>query len=92
MVMVDMGPIMPVCAVSPGPMRSIAIITINTGATVQAAALISDSHITCGATASSDKGRSSANCKMQHRQATVPVRPTRRCEPSRLTSSPLYTR
>ena len=71
MVMVAIGPIMPVCAVSPGPIRSMAIITISTGATVQAEALSSDSHITCGAMPSSDKGRSSTNCKMQHKQATV---------------------
>jgi autotransporter-associated beta strand protein len=43
---VDMGPIMPVCAVSPGPMRSMAIMTNSTGNAVQSTALSSDSHIT----------------------------------------------
>ena len=37
---------MPVCAVSGAPMRSIAIITISTGATVHTIALSSDSQIT----------------------------------------------
>ena len=34
MTIVDMGPIMPVCAARPAPMRSTAIMTINTGAKV----------------------------------------------------------
>ena len=49
--MVDSGPIMPVCAATPAPMRSIAIITISTGAKVHSVALSTDSQITSGATA-----------------------------------------
>jgi hypothetical protein len=44
--MVDSGPIMPVCAVSVAPMRSMAIITISTGAKVHSRAFSSDSHST----------------------------------------------
>ncbi len=89
MAMVDMGPIMPVCAARPAPMRSIAIITISTGAKVHRVALSSDSQMTSGATAAADSGRSSPNCAMHSTQATVVARPTRRVEPRRLTSSPL---
>ena len=38
--MVESGPIMPVCAVSVAPMRSMAIITMTTGATVQTVACL----------------------------------------------------
>ncbi len=72
------------------PMRSIAIITISTGAKVQAVAFSSDSHQTSGASAASpDTGRSTRNCAMHSPQATLVARPVRRSEPRRLTSSPL---
>ena len=86
---VTMGPTMPTCAVRLEPMRSMAIITSSTGATVQTVALMSESQSTSGATAAASMGRSHKNCKMQHRQATVVARPTRRSEPRRCTSSPL---
>ena len=54
---VDSGPIMPVCAATAAPTRSIAIITISTGAKVHSVALSTESQITCGATASADIGR-----------------------------------
>ncbi len=47
---------MPVCAASVAPMRSIAIITISTGAKVHSVALSTDSQITSGATASAASG------------------------------------
>ena len=86
---VDSGPIMPVCAAIVAPMRSIAIITISTGANVHATAFSTDSQITCGATCSAEIGLSSRNCTMHSTQATVVARPVRRSAPSRLTSSPL---
>ncbi|MCY1383655.1 hypothetical protein D9M69_718040 [compost metagenome] len=93
MMMVDIGPIMPVCAARPAPMRSIAIITITTGAKVHSVALSSESQITSGATAvAALMGRSRTNCSRQRRHATLVARPTSRMEPRRLTSSPLYTR
>ena len=87
--MVDMGPIMPVWAARPGPMRSIAIMTRITGKAVQAVALSRDSQITSGATAAADSGRSTANCAMHNTQATLVARPPSRSAPSRCTSSPL---
>ena len=41
---------MPVCAATVAPTRSMAIITISTGAKVHSVALSTDSHSTCGAT------------------------------------------
>ena len=87
--MVDMGPTMPICAVRPAPMRSMAIITSSTGTAVQAVALSSESQITWGATCAADSGRSSPNCRMHSPQATLVASPTRRSEPRRRTSSPL---
>ena len=58
---VDMGPIMPVCAVRPGPMRSMAIMTSSTGKAVHATALSSDSQSTCSCTCDTSKGLSKAN-------------------------------
>ena len=43
---VESGPIAPVCAVSEAPIRSIAIITIRTGAKVHAVAFNAESHST----------------------------------------------
>ena len=89
------GPIMPICELSPEPMRSMAIITISTGATVQAVPLISDSQSTAGATWADASGScrwSSRNWAMQSAQATVEARPVRRSAPSRPTTSPLATR
>ena len=86
---VDMGPIMPVCEVNAGPMRSIAIMTSNTGSTVQAVALSSDSHSTGSGTHAEDRGRSKANCSRQKPQAADVASPARRKEPSRWTSWPL---
>ena len=45
-------------------MRSMAIITISTGAKVHSVALSSDSHSTSGATIAADSGLSSTNCAM----------------------------
>ena len=87
--MVDSGPTMPVWAAMPAPMRSMAIITMSTGAAVHSVALSTDSQITSGATTAALRGRSSTNCSRQHRQATVVARPTSRSEPMRLTISPL---
>jgi len=61
MTIVDMGPIMPVCEVNPGPMRSIAIITNHTGVTVQATALSRDNHKTGVGTQAACQGRSTKN-------------------------------
>ena len=90
--MVDTGPTMPVCAVAPAPMRSMAIITISTGAKVQAVAFSSDSHSTAGGTTAAVKGLTSRNCTMHSTQATDVARPVSRSEPRRRTSSPLNTR
>ena len=65
-------------------MRSIAIITISTGAKVHSVALSTDSQITSGATASAASGRSSKNCAMHSRQATLVASPVRRSAPRRL--------
>ena len=81
-----------VCAAIVAPTRSIAIITISTGAKVHSVALRSESQITSGATASAATGRSRKNCAMQKKHATVVASPVRRSAPSRLTSSPLATR
>ena len=91
--MVDMGPTMPACDAMLAPMRSIAIMTISTGATVHSVALSKDSQITSGATAHAAlTGRSTPNCRTHSKQATVLASPTRRSAPRRLTISPLYTR
>src|SRR5271163_3742651 len=90
--MVESGPIAPVCAVSVAPIRSIAIITMSTGAKVHSVAFSTESHKTCGATAIAASGRSSRNCAMQMMQATDVASPVRRNAPSRCTSSPLYER
>ena len=86
---VDSGPTMPVCAATAAPMRSIAIITISTGANVHSVAFSTESQTTSGATPIADSGRSSRNCAMQSRQATLLASPVRRSAPRRLTSSPL---
>ena len=88
--MVLNGPIMPVCEAMAAPMRSMAIITISTGAKVHSVAFSSDSHSTGGATCSApSSGRSSRNCAMHSTQATLVASPVRRSAPRRLTSSPL---
>ena len=86
---VNMGPIMPVCAVRPGPMRSMAIMTKRTGSTVQAVALSSESHSTGSGTQAVARGLSSTNCSRQKPQATEVARPARRKAPRRRTSCPL---
>ena len=87
--MVDSGPTMPACAAMPAPMRSMAIMTMSTGAAVQRMAFSTDSHNTSGATMAAPKGRSATNWARQHRQATVVAKPTRRSAPMRCTISPL---
>ena len=87
--MVDIGPTMPICAAAPAPMRSIAIITISTGAAVHSSALSTDSHTTSGATRAAASGRVRAKCNRHSTQATLVARPTSRSEPRRCTSSPL---
>ena len=87
--MVEIGPIMPACAVIAGPTRSMAIITISTGATVQATAFSTDSHSTGVATTAALKGRSTRNCAMHSTQATLLAAPVRRSEPMRRSTSPL---
>ena len=67
-------------------MRSMAIITINTGATVQATALSTPSHTTSTGTTAADKGRNTTNCAMQHTHATLVAQPTKRNEPMRCTN------
>jgi hypothetical protein len=85
---VDKGPTIPVCEVSAAPIRSIANITISTGATVQAVALSKPHHQTStGITVLS--GRNKANCAKQQMQATEDAHPTNRIEPMRWTTSPL---
>ena len=83
------GPIMPVCAVSVAPMRSIAIITISTGANVHSVAFKIDKPMTSGATTAAESGRSSTNCSRHSKHATIVAQPVRRSAPRRLTSSPL---
>src|ERR1700680_3468114 len=61
---VESGPIAPVCAVSEAPIRSIAIITIRTGAKVHAVAFNAESQRTCGATAMALKGLNAKNWTM----------------------------
>ena len=89
--MVDIGPTIPTCAASPEPMRSIAIMTSITGTTVHAVALNSDSHSTSGATANAvSSGRKITNWAIHSTHATLVANPTKRSEPRRCTSSPLY--
>jgi hypothetical protein len=88
---VDSGPIMPVCAVTPGPTRSIAIITSTTGKTVQRTALRIDSQITCGATNTAENGLSTRNCTMHRTQATLVANPVTRNVPMVLIALPLRT-
>ena len=75
---VDSGPIMPVCAVSVAPMRSMAIITMMTGATVHTVAFSSDSHSTSGATTAAASGRRMRNCAMHSTAATLDASPVSR--------------
>jgi hypothetical protein len=86
---VDSGPSIPACAATDAPTRSIAIITIRTGATVHAVPLSTDSQITGAATCAVDSGRRIANCAMHSTHATTLAEPTMRSEPSRATSRPL---
>ena len=67
-------------------MRSMAIMTINTGATVQATAFNAANHNTSCGTSAADRGLSSKNCAMQHTHATLVAQPTKRVEPMRCTS------
>jgi hypothetical protein len=89
---VNMGPIMPVCDVKPGPMRSMAIMTKSTGNTVQRVALSKDNQSTGSGTEAEANGLSSTNCNKQKPQATEVAKPTKRNEPKRCTSCPLYVR
>ena len=86
------GPTMPHCAASGAPMRSIAIITITTGAKVVSVALSSDSHSTASGTTTADAGRRMNSCAIANRQATLVAAPVRRSAPMRRTTSPLATR
>src|SRR5580700_6697693 len=61
---VDSGPTVPVCAVSEAPIRSMAIITMRTGAKVHAVAFNADSHSTCGATIMALQGLKTKNWAM----------------------------
>ena len=79
------GPTMPACADSVAPMRSMAIITISTGAKVHSVALSSDSHSTGSGTSAADGGRSTNNCTMHSTQATLVAAPVRRRAPRRCT-------
>ena len=71
------------------PMRSMAIITISTGAKVHRVALSTDSQMTSGATSAAASGRSSTNCKRHSSEATDVAQPVSRSAPRRLTSLPL---
>lgn len=82
----------PVCAVSEALMRSIAIMTITTGAKVQRVAFKTESHNTAGATDMLLIGLNTMNCAIQMRQATVVAKSVSRSAPSRFTSPPLYDR
>jgi hypothetical protein len=86
MVNVDIGPIMPICEVRPGPILSMAIITIKTGKTVQAVAFNMESHTTSGATFNADMGLINTNWRMQKKHATVVAKPAKRKDPKRCTS------
>ena len=77
---------------SEAPIRSIAIMTMRTGAKVHRVALSTESHSTGAATAMLLIGLSRRNCAIQMRQATLVARPVSRRAPSRFTSSPLYDR
>jgi hypothetical protein len=90
--MVDSGPTVPACAVSEAPIRSMAIITIRTGAKVHSVAFNTESHNTAEGTTRAESGRRIKNCAMQMMQATVVARPVRRSAPRLFTSSPLYDR
>jgi hypothetical protein len=85
-VSVDIGPIMPICEVSPGPILSMAIITMSTGKTVQAVAFNMESHITSGGTFNADIGLSNKNWRMQKKHATVVANPAKRKDPRRCTN------
>jgi hypothetical protein len=61
MLTVDMGPTMPICAVSDAPMRSIANMINKTGATVQAVALSMARYNTSSGTAMLLRGRNRKN-------------------------------
>ena len=87
--MVDSGPIIPVWAVSVAPMRSMASITITTGAKVHSVAFSKDKTMTGGATQAASSGRNSTNCKMHSKQATEVAQPVSRSAPKRCTSAPL---
>ena len=73
-------------------MRSTARITSQTGSTVQAMALSSDSHSTGSGTSAADSGRIATNCSRQKPAATLEASPTSRSDPSRCTMRPLPTR
>ena len=61
MLNVDIGPIMPICEARPGPILSMAIMTMSTGKTVQAVAFNMDKYTTWGATSKADIGLSKTN-------------------------------
>ena len=68
--MVDTGPIIPIWAAAGAPMRAIAIMTPNTGNTVQATPFSADSQYTGAGTTSAPSGRVRKNCRRQNAQAT----------------------
>lgn len=84
------GPTMPACDVTAAPTRSIASITIGTGAMVHGVAFSAGSRGTGGATCSAAcHGRRTRYCAMHSTQATDVARPVRRSAPMRCTTSPL---
>jgi hypothetical protein len=70
-------------------MRSMAIMTISTGAKVHRVALSSDSHSTGSGTSAALGGRSTKSWAMHSTQATPVAAPVRRSAPRRRTSWPL---
>ena len=70
--MVDIGPIMPTCAASAGPIRATASITASTGNTVQTVPLSNDSpHTGAGKAGNVEADFSHKYWPMHSTQATV---------------------
>jgi len=88
--MVKIGPVMPICDVAAGPMRSIAIMTASTGTAVHSTAFKSDKHTTWLAMdATSLIGCVTRKCPMLSAHATLVASPASRIDRRRLTTSPL---
>lgn len=86
------GPTMPVCDAGPEPTRSMAIITRNTGNTVQHTALIAESPYSGQGWVSSATGSVSRACATHSRQATTLAQAVKRIVPMPAISSPAETR